>query len=750
MALTVEITGGANIGQGDRITLSATVTDSDGNTPLGTLQYAWTASRGTFVGATNEASAVYHADFTDASAVDVTITCNVTRPANATPTSSGPSLTALSEIGITGILVNMFMTELGAIAQNTNNVLYNETTGTLDAGSDQRLSSDIFVHQLRWDNVNNNFVLNNNESGHIGNFFLGNTNQSLYLIFSDGSYLELTATDFAAGTSRGNIWARWLVSDSAVRTLLNGLSTTSDLVVGVGDAGAIGWNADSGSDTETFTVSVIAPLFIESIDEQTIPVLSEDYVLEIDIRGTPDRAYVDGDMEGFYHEWDATNAKIRVKAIKVTRLITGAIWNVHLVKGTKTLDGQIIYNVVPSAPVISDPGAQTLYKGFQFKLMNKVANVPSVMRGSGLLIGLKYVPAETEEGEAAIQTQGILPVKTKLSESSFMMKQYAENDGGTDELDVPVTIKEATFLAVAGSSVLRIYDLRDSNRQFGDDIQVPTSRSYSVGMSGSLVAVSRHGAAELKVYDFINGGQVGPDIASAASEIEISGQYLVAMGSTYIRVYDTDNENVQVGDTINRPSIGAFYQIAVSGTRIAALIHRVSRGERAGGWIQVYEISSSGLQQVGSDISLGTDGNWREGIAMSGSRVAVLRSDSTARLIRVFDTDKNNAQVGSDISLGTTGTYFDIVMSGSRIVVNNAVNVDTLRVFDIDNSGQQVGSDINTGLNILTSMKMLDSLVVVHDSRRIKIFDIDNSGQQVGSDISFSNATDIAIEGEWG
>ena len=60
----------------------------------------------------------------------------------------------------------------------------------------------------------------------------------------------------------------------------------------------------------------VGPLSIEAIDEQIIPIFTEDYVLEIDIGGEPDRAYVDGDMEGFYHEWDPDNAKIRIKAIR--------------------------------------------------------------------------------------------------------------------------------------------------------------------------------------------------------------------------------------------------------------------------------------------------------------------------------------------------------------------------------------------------------------------------------------------------
>lgn len=128
----------------------ATVLDSEGNTPSGTLQYAWSTNRGTFIGSVDQSTAVYHADFTDSGDVNIIITCDVTLP----PTSAGPSLTALADIGVTGILVNMYLTALGGISDPSNNVIYNDATGTLAAGSDSRLASDINIWQLRWDKGN--------------------------------------------------------------------------------------------------------------------------------------------------------------------------------------------------------------------------------------------------------------------------------------------------------------------------------------------------------------------------------------------------------------------------------------------------------------------------------------------------------------------------------------------------------------------------------------------------------------------
>ena len=768
MALTVTITGGETIEQDDQLTLTATVTDASGNTPPGTLEYRWSASQGSFVGATDEASAVYHADFTETTAVDVTVTCDVTLPANATPTTEAPSLTALAEIGVTGILVNMFLTTLGAVAPNSNSVLYNSSTGTLEAGSDQRLASDIRIYQLRWDNTNNNFVLNNDETGNIGNFFTGNNNQSLYIVFEDGTYIELTPSDFAAGTSRGQSWARWLVSDASILALLNGLDTTDDLVVGVADTGSIGWDADTGSDTETFSATVPPPLSIESIDEQTMPILTEDYELEIDIGGEPDRAYVDGDMEGFYHTWDPDDAKLRIKAIKVTRLIKGAVWNVHIVKGTRTLDSQIIYNVIPAAPVISDPGAQTLYKGIPFALTTTVANVPTVMRGSGLLTGLKYISANDEAGESVIMTEGLLPSNAKLSESSFMMKQYAENDGGSDALDVPVTIKEAAFLGILRDyysvrlpddrpAGIRFYDLKNANQRFGSDIKFSGQRWRAIAMSGRRVAVGRldNALAAAKVFDYFTGEQVGPDFnpgfyRGGSGGLAMNGRYLVAWISAVFKVYDVENGNVQLGDNV-APG-GNIAKAAMSGTLVATF----QRGAFGGGTIKVYDVSDEN-QQVGSDITLSS--SYRAlyyDMAMSGSLVAVVRSDGSntpaarrQRLVQIFDTSKSNAQVGSDISLDSTGAWRDIAMSGSLVAVLSSGdgNRDAiLKVFDTDNNNAQVGSDVNTG-GAASRLAMSGSLIAVSNGSIVKVYDASNSLAQVGSDISSAVHADIAMAG---
>ena len=202
-------------------------------------------------------------------------------------------------------------------------------------------------------------------------------------------------------------------------------------------------------------------LTIEAIDEQFIPVGTRDYVLVIDIGGDPDEVEPTGDLEGFNHTWDASNGQLSIRAVEVLRLVIGAKWTILATKGAETAESEIAYNVVPVVPVILDPGAQTLYKGIPFKLMNEVANVPTVVRGSGLLTGLKYEPSVVESGESAILTDGMLPADAVLTEDSFNMMQYAENEGGTDSLMVPVRISNDRPVYLFNETTRDLYQVND-------------------------------------------------------------------------------------------------------------------------------------------------------------------------------------------------------------------------------------------------------------------------------------------------
>ena len=65
---------------------------------------------------------------------------------------------------------------------------------------------------------------------------------------------------------------------------------------------------------------------------------------------------------------------------------------------------------------------QTLYKGIPFSLRTEVANAPTILRGSGLLVGVKGVAGLDADGDAVLDTDGVLPGDAILTESSFMMR----------------------------------------------------------------------------------------------------------------------------------------------------------------------------------------------------------------------------------------------------------------------------------------------------------------------------------------
>lgn len=257
MALRVEITGTLNINQHQRTTLTATVTDDTGQTPPGALTYAWTASRGSFVGATDQATAEYHANFTDANPVDVRVTCEVTRAADASPTVAGPSLRAMTELGITGQFLNMYITntERNTDANGAQNlILYAEGSAdsALDAGSDDDLSATVHVWRIRYDTSLNDLAFNNDGSGHLFNYWNSKSGVSIYVVFSDGTHAEISGTPLRGDAD----WTRFDVTDTAIQGKFAALADDSTLLVGAGDAGSIGLLEDTGSDTATVRAAV--------------------------------------------------------------------------------------------------------------------------------------------------------------------------------------------------------------------------------------------------------------------------------------------------------------------------------------------------------------------------------------------------------------------------------------------------------------------------------------------------------------
>lgn len=694
MALSVTITGGEDIDQGDRVTLSATVEDTNGNTPPGTLEYAWSASRGTFVGTTDEATAVYHADFTDTGAVDVTITCNVTRPANATPASSGPALTALAEIGVTGILVNMFLTDLGAVSSNTNNVLYNASTGAIDSGSDQRLASNINVYQLRWDNTNNNFVLNNNEAGNIGTFFTGNNNQSVYIIFADGTYEKLTPADFAAGTSRGQTWARWLVTDANILTLLNALSTTDDLVVGVADADSIGWDADSGSDTETFSAAAPLPLAIESIDEQFVPLGTTDYDLVIDIAGKPDTVEASGHMEGFAQHWDAVNGQLHIRSKEVTRLISGVFWTIKITKGTQTLTADIAYNVVKAAPIFQTLVMLHLYRDVPINIDILIQNIPDLIVPNSKLIGLK----------STLQDYGLNIGGELAADANFSVNEgdisviVPSETGGTSEMHDyayqiesghPPAIGTPVFTPKGGHGTLEFTDVTHAlgyewTVQEGDADRVDWSVFDSTRQlinPDTVEVTPGHLQVTIKFPNIAGASSYAYRLESDDHEVDwkkFTGTLADGMITTIIPDLEEGVEYT-LRLRVASPWVGTPVSIEIFGGRIAYCVsYNGLDGVDSALYIFHTGVPQGGQSRLIKRILLPTGLTHPQGVAVSGTTAYCAKERNPDRGIYVFSTEtahNTRAPLLRKFYLpSNSGSLYDVALFGDDLYVSNPIS----------------------------------------------------------------------------
>ena len=272
MALTVIITGTTDIEQGGTTTLTATVRDDDNNVILSGLEYAWSATQGAFDGSTTGSSAIYEANFTETDDTDVIVTCAVTLPADDTPDLSASSLTAMTEIGITGQLMNMHITDSDAVAAATNSIIVAEgATGTIETGSDLDITTDIHIYRIRWDNRNGiaRLIINNNESGSLNAYFSVNTAQSIYLIFGDGTYVEVDNAQYDLG---GVGYARWDLTDTDAVTRLNAWDGTENLLIGVADAGSIGFPEETGSDDITLTATATAVTIPDAATDLSVTV----------------------------------------------------------------------------------------------------------------------------------------------------------------------------------------------------------------------------------------------------------------------------------------------------------------------------------------------------------------------------------------------------------------------------------------------------------------------------------------------
>ena len=269
-------------------------------------------------------------------------------------------------------------------------------------------------------------------------------------------------------------------------------------------------------------------LGMEAIDEQFISVGTRDYVLTIDIFGNPDNVKPEGLREGFYHDWDSANQQLHIKSNRVTRLLMGATWTVLLTKGSDTFTGTVLYNVVPPAPIIEDPGARHVFRGVNNYKFVKIANNPSIARSRSLLVGLKYESETDEDGNPGIAVTGGPPTDARFTETTFDETYYAENDSGADRLTKSVEIldKPTLFLGLLGAQIYR------TNKDRSVATNPPIMR-FGVGderglMEGMIIGTSQIQAVLYfpnTIHRYIQFSKFGAEnsVVSLDSDIDVSG-----------------------------------------------------------------------------------------------------------------------------------------------------------------------------------------------------------------------------------
>lgn len=264
MSLLVTISGETQITYNDQAVLTATVTDSETEqTPSG-LQYHWTASDGSFSGPINEASATYHANLAQNTNQAVTISCEVTLPGNPNPTVSAPTLDSLTELGITGQLVNMLID----VEKNGTDLLDRIDPTAIASGSDTDLASDISINRIRWDSTTNRLRLGRSSTGSLLAFWdaAARSAYSAYIIINDGTVVELPGAWIGSDSlSIGSAFVQWEVpsSETTIINALNSVASGQTLLLGIADTGSIGIPDEIATATATINVQRDEPPRVE-------------------------------------------------------------------------------------------------------------------------------------------------------------------------------------------------------------------------------------------------------------------------------------------------------------------------------------------------------------------------------------------------------------------------------------------------------------------------------------------------------
>lgn len=206
---------------------------------------------------------------------------------------------------------------------------------------------------------------------------------------------------------------------------------------------------DNGNTAGSITIAYApaSAFSITQVGPVVITVGATDYDLEVPISGTTaNTSIIDaGDWEGFYMDWDQPNGILHIRSEEVTRIVGEYVWLLTVSEGSDSITGEIVYSVVPEAPVIT-PITETvpLFRGTRMNVPVEIMNNADTASIEGLQVGMKHEAIDT-----GLNASGILPADARLTETTFMAKAIAENATARVESMVPFEVMDEPNMFLA-------------------------------------------------------------------------------------------------------------------------------------------------------------------------------------------------------------------------------------------------------------------------------------------------------------
>lgn len=396
-------------------------------------------------------------------------------------------------------------------------------------------------------------------------------------------------------------------------------------------------------DSASFTVRTSAPFGVISAFAHQRVTIGTQLALDINITGNPDHAYIEGLLEGFHTNWNDPILQVRGAA---TRLITNVPFTVKALKATKDpLTRTGVLSVVPAAPVITNPGRQTLIRGIENEILVNISNTPSKVRAVGPWVGIK-----SESHPDGVLISGIVPeVSHAIPSADQKIRLTAESGALMDEVEIGFDLKTPFFYGgAAGDDIYRIA-LNDSDKSVSSDLNFDTN-----------ISLIRFLASD-------------PDYLYYGSEDTSNNR-----NKRFYRVPRGTGNGLSIDGT----QIGSF---AYSGTGIVIDgndAYRIENGPQ-GRQIRVFNKSTGSTNRT---FRLDLPGNGR-GIAIDGDDLIVLTWRQNRHYLRWYNKNTSNGSIANntrEVALPNNGLYnYDIAVFDKKVFVTHYRN-KTITAIDIE------------------------------------------------------------------